>query len=234
MTFASDAADECTQSIDNRRAPRYPATVVDPDVFVAFVASCAVLLFMPGPTILLVVSYALTHGRRSAFATIAGVIAGDLVAVTLALMGLGTLLRASASLFFAMKMLGALYLVYLGVKMWRAPGLVDTSTQERPSTSNREMALDAFTVTVLNPKSGMFLVAFLPQFMDPSKPIWPQNVALGSVFMVLAFASVAVYALLASRVHAFVKDPTIARLVNRAGGTVLVGAGILTATMRRA
>ena len=95
------------------------------EVYLAYVVACTVLLFMPGPTILLVVSYAMAHGRSSAFATIFGVMVGDAVAMGLSFLGLGALLMTSARLFLMMKILGALYLVYLGIKMWRAPTLFE-------------------------------------------------------------------------------------------------------------
>ncbi len=204
------------------------------ELYVTYVVACAVLLFIPGPTILLVVSYAMTYGRRSAFATIFGVMVGDAVAMGLALLGLGALLVTSARLFTTMKLLGAAYLVYLGVKMWRAPGLLPGSSRETDPVSNRAMALDAFTVTVLNPKSGMFLIAFLPQFMDPSRPLATQAMVLGLTFLGLAFASVTLYALLASEIRRVVKHPGLSKAVNRLGAGTLGGAGVLTAVMRRA
>ena len=204
------------------------------EVYLAYVVACTVLLFIPGPTILLVVSYAMAHGRRSAFATIFGVMVGDAVAMGLSFLGLGALLMTSARLFLVMKILGALYLVYLGVKMWRAPTLFEEASLEGKSVSNRAMALDAFTVTVLNPKSGMFFIAFLPQFMDASRPFLPQTVLLGGTFLALAFTSVTLYALLASEIRRVIKNPTVSKVVNRAGAGALIGAGVLTVAMRRA
>lgn len=207
---------------------------MEPELYAAYVVACAVLLFIPGPTILLVVSYALTHGRRSAFATIFGVMVGDAVAMSLALLGLGALLMTSAYLFTTMKLVGAAYLVYLGVRMWREPGLLPQSSPEAAPVSNRAMALDAFLVTVLNPKSGMFLIAFLPQFMDASRPPAAQALVLGTTFLGLAFASVTLYALLASELRRLVAHPALAKTVQRLGAATLMGAGVLTAVMRRA
>jgi threonine/homoserine/homoserine lactone efflux protein len=203
------------------------------EVYLAFVVACTVLLFIPGPTILLVVSYAMAHGRNSAFATIFGVMVGDAVAMGLAFLGLGTLLMTSARLFLMMKILGALYLVYLGIKMWRAPSLIEDASLDGKPVSHRAMALDAFTVTVLNPKSGMFLIAFLPQFMDVSRPLWQQTIVLGGTYLAIAFASVTLYAVLASEIRRVIKNPVVSKAVNRAGGGVLIGAGVLTAAMRR-
>src|SRR5215470_14929556 len=92
--------------------------------WLGFVAASAVLLAIPGPTVLLVISYALGHGRRSAHATVAGVALGDFTSMTASMLGLGALLAASAALFTALKWIGAAYLVYLGIKLWRAPAMV--------------------------------------------------------------------------------------------------------------
>jgi threonine/homoserine/homoserine lactone efflux protein len=204
------------------------------EVYLAYIMACTVLLFIPGPTILLVVSYAMTHGRKSAFATIFGVMVGDTVAMALSFLGLGALLMTSARLFLLMKVLGAAYLVYLGVKMWRAPTIFENTSLDGKPVSNRAMALDAFTVTVLNPKSGMFFIAFLPQFMDASRPLLPQTLVLGGTFLGLAFTSVTLYAVLASEIRRVVRNPAVSKAVNRAGAGALIGAGVLTAALKRA
>lgn len=200
-------------------------------LFTAYVVACTALLFVPGPTLLLVISYSLAHGRRSAFAVIGGVLLGDTVALTASLLGVGALLMASARLFVAVKIAGAIYLVYLGVKMWRSSGAVATTAMSVP-LSRLKMATDAFTVTVLNPKSGVFFVAFLPQFMDPASPILPQTLLLGATFLFLAFVSVTLYALVAIRVRRRLSDPRVARALNRVGGGALVGAGVFAAVTR--
>ncbi|HXV61428.1 MAG TPA: LysE family translocator [Vicinamibacteria bacterium] len=201
------------------------------EMFAAYVVACVVLLFIPGPTILLVVSYALSRGRSSAMWTITGVILGDAVAMGVSLLGLGALLLASATFFVFLKTAGAAYLVYLGVKMWRKPTALDAGTV-RAVEGGRTMALDAFTVTVLNPKSGLFFVAFLPQFMNRNEALLPQAVLLGVTFLILAFVSVTLYALLASGARDFFEAPSASKVLNRIGGGALVGAGIFAAAAR--
>lgn len=201
------------------------------ELFLAYVVATAILVFVPGPTVLLVVSYALSQGRRSAFATIAGVLLGDFVAMAAALAGVGAILRASADAFLVMKAAGALYLLYLGVKMWRSPSKLELPSD--PRASDRRMAADAFTVTVLNPKSGIFFVAFLPQFFDAARPLLPQTILLGGTFLVLAFASALIYALLASAAREAMKSQRVARAVNWLGGGTLVAASLLTAALKR-
>jgi threonine/homoserine/homoserine lactone efflux protein len=204
---------------------------MSPELYLAYVVACTALLFVPGPTLLLVISYSLAHGKKSAFAVIGGVLLGDTVALTASLLGVGAILLASARLFVAVKLAGAVYLVYLGIKMWRSSGTVTAAAIDAPF-SPRRTATDAFTVTVLNPKSGVFFVAFLPQFMDPAAPILPQTLLLGATFLFLAFVSVTLYALVAIHIRRRLNDPRVSRALNRVGGGALVGAGVFAAVTR--
>ncbi len=203
------------------------------DHWLAFVAASAVLLAIPGPTVLLVISYALGHGRRSATPTVAGVALGDFTAMTASMVGLGALLAASVALFAGLKWVGAAYLVFLGVKLWRAPVGAATSVEavvpvERPG----RIFMHAFAVTALNPKSIVFFVAFLPQFLDGARAVVPQLVIFEVSFLVLATANALTYALLASAARRTIRQPRVQRTVNRTGGTLLVGAGALAAVWR--
>ena len=202
--------------------------------WLAFVAASAILLAIPGPTVLLVISYALSHGRRSGMMTVAGVALGDLTAMTASILGLGVLLATSATIFTALKWGGAAYLIYLGVKLWSAPVANGVTIPNALSVRRLRMFLHAYVVTALNPKSIVFFVAFLPQFLDASQPFLPQIIVMGGTFLVLATLNVTLYALLASAARRTVQRPSVQRVVNRIGGSVLIGAGILTATWRRA
>ena len=203
------------------------------ELFLAFVAASTVLVYIPGPTVLLVVSYAMSQGRRSAPSTIAAVLLGDAVAMALAILGLGALLRSSTSLFLAMKAAGTLYLVYLGIRMWRAPTAFAGASPRSVQASRLRMAVDAFAVTVLNPHSGMFFVAFLPQFLEPERPLLPQMLLLGGTFLVLALTSLVFYALVAAEIRRFARSPRVATWVNRLGAVTLVAAAVFTATLPR-
>ncbi len=202
------------------------------DHWIAFVAASTILLLIPGPTVLLILSYALAHGRKAARASVAGVVAGDFVAMTGSLLGLGLLLAASAELFNILRWIGAAYLVYLGVKLWRAPvgalGSADTS-EAQP----RRIFLHIFAVTALNPKGLVFFVAFLPQFLDPGRPVLPQFVIFEVTFLTLAAVNSTAYGLLAATARRAIRKPAVQRWVNRTGGTLLIGAGAATALIRR-
>ena len=197
----------------------------------AFAAATAILLMIPGPTILLVVSYALGQGWRTAFPMAVGVALGDFTAMTLSVLGLGALLATSATIFTLLKWAGADYLVWLGVKLFRAGGTLDARPRE-DATSAPRMLAHAWLVTALNPKSLTFFVAFLPQFLDPARDFWTQMLIFEATFVTLAFANAFGYALLASRARGVVRNPRAIGLFNKIGGSLLIGAGIATVALR--
>ncbi|HHZ10191.1 MAG TPA: LysE family translocator [Rhizobiales bacterium] len=201
------------------------------EAWAAFAAASAVLLVIPGPTILLVVSYALGQGWRTALPMAVGVALGDFTAMTLSMLGIGALLAASATVFTALKWIGAAYLVYLGVKLFRAGGRLDAEPRTEATPAMR-MTAHAWLVTALNPKSITFFVAFLPQFLDRNADFLAQMVVFESTFLVLAFLNAFGYALVAARARALVRNERAIRLFNRAGGTLLIGAGLATVAVR--
>ena len=204
------------------------------ETWLAFAAASTIMLAIPGPTILLVVSYAIGHGRRAAIPTVAGVALGDFVAMTASMLGLGALLATSAELFTVLRWVGAAYLIYLGVKLWRAPltlpGANDVA--DRPLASTRHMLWHAFAVTALNPKSIVFFVAFLPLFITPGLPLWPQMLILEVTFLTLAVLNAAIYAAAATAARSAIRSVRVQRAINRTGGGLLIGAGVVAATAR--
>ncbi len=203
------------------------------DHWFAFIAASAIMLAIPGPTVLLVISYALGHGRRPAAAIVAGVALGDLTSMTASMLGLGAVLAASAAFFTALRWIGGAYLVYLGVKLWRAP-VAKTVTGDAPPASLSRMFAHAYAVTALNPKGIVFFVAFVPQFLVASAPFLPQVAVLEATFVTLAILNTAVYAMLASTARRRLRQPRVQRIVNRTGGTLLIGAGALAVGWRKA
>ena len=201
------------------------------ETWLAFTAASAVLLVIPGPTILLVVSYALGQGWRTALPMAVGVALGDFTAMTLSLLGLGAVLAASATLFTVLKWCGAAYLVWLGIKLWRAGGALDAKPRTH-AVSATKMLGHAWLVTALNPKGLTFFIAFLPQFIDPKLALLPQVGVFAATFLVLAFANVMTYALIASRARSIVQNPRTMRVINRTGGSLLIGAGVATVALR--
>ena len=135
-------------------------------LWAAFVAASSILLLIPGPTVLLVVSYALGQGWRTALPMAVGVALGDFTAMTLSMLGLGALLAASATLFTVLKWVGAAYLVWTGIVMLRSAGQRVDASAAVPSTSMKVFWQGAAT-NALNPKVALFFLAFLPQFIAP-------------------------------------------------------------------
>lgn len=197
------------------------------ETWAAFAAASTVLLIIPGPTVLLVVSYALGQGWRTALPMAVGVALGDFTAMTLSMLGLGALLATSATLFAILKWVGAAYLVYLGIKLWRAGGTLDAAPRT-DAVSAAKMLGHAWLVTALNPKSITFFVAFLPAFLDPTGDFFTQMLVFETTFLLLAFANAFGYALVASRARRFASNPRAIGVVNKVGGGLLVGAGVAT------
>ena len=199
-------------------------------LYLAFIAAASVLLVFPGPTVLLVIGYGLAEGRKSVWSLVAGVCLGDAVACAGSLAGLGALLSASAAAFTVVKTIGAVYLVWLGIAMFRSGN--DVAEIPNPSPSGRKF-VRAFTVTLLNPKTILFFVAFLPQFVSPAAPALPQLLLLGATFVLLGAVNTAAYATLSGTVGGRIRDPRFVGTLRRVGGGSLIGAGVLTAVATR-
>lgn len=203
------------------------------ELWLAFVVASGLLLAMPGPTVMLVVSAAMARGPASARATVPGVALGDLTAMTVSLAGAGAVLAASATLFTALKLAGAAYLVWLGLGLWREPGARLAPDAGAAPRDGWRLFRAAYVVTALNPKSIVFFVAFVPQFMDPRAPLMAQSAILVATFVALAALNTALWALMAGEMRRRLGRPEVARLIQRAAGGLLIGAGVLTALTRR-
>lgn len=204
------------------------------EVWLTFLAASAVLCFTPGPTVFLVVGQALAHGRKSLVPLILGVFIGDIVLMTLSVLGLGVLLSMSSTLFNMMKLAGAAYLIYLGVKAFTAKRLSDASVEEVSiKGSSTKIFRDAMIATTLNPKAILFFLAFFPLFLTPGAPMLPQLLVLASSFLALSLASVGFYGLLSNQLRERMIESNILDGVNKVGGCLLVGAGLITAGLQR-
>lgn len=201
--------------------------------YIPFVLATTLILIIPGPTIILVISQAVAHGRKSVVPLVAGVLAGDFAAMTLSLLGLGAVLSTSATLFEIFKWIGALYLFYLGIKLWRSKPKKLSAQGSAKKTSARSLFQSSFIVTALNPKSIAFFVAFLPQFINSTKPALSQLTLLGGTFLFLAVLNAALYAIFAGQLSEHIKKERVRKWFNRCGGGALIGAGIITAGLQR-
>ena len=203
------------------------------ELWIAFVAASAVLLIIPGPTILTVISYSVAHGRRANVPLVAAVALGDSTALVVSLLGLGALLSASALWFAAVKWVGGLYLLYLGVKLLRAG--ISSAELAVPAAPNSRWVLFANTylVTALNPKGIVFFVAFLPQFVNAGAGIAQQLWILGVTFVTLATVNATLYAVFAATARRLLSSPRAQRRFHLAGGSLLSAAGVWALLVKR-
>lgn len=204
-------------------------------LWLAFVAASTALLLIPGPTVILVLSYAVSQGRSVAMATVAGVAVGDLVAMTASLAGLGAIVLASATLFTALKWIGAVYLIYMGVKLFRSASDASMGGLEKvTATTPKRVFFNAATVTALNPKSIIFFIAFVPQFVTPDLPLIPQFAILIATFVGLASINALAYGILADRLRHRMAKPSVMASLSRIGGGALIAMGVAAVAFKRA
>ena len=197
-----------------------------------FVSASIALLVIPGPTIALVIARSLSEGRRNALPLVAGVGLGDLVAASVALAGAGALLAASATAFTAVKAIGAFYLVWLGIKLFRAEPVPPT-VKATSSGSGWAAFRDGFLVTVFNPKGILFFIAFVPQFIRPDASYLGQATFFVLIFTFLGIVNGAAYALGADAMRRVIRSTGVLRWMNRAGGALIAAAGIGALFTRR-
>jgi threonine/homoserine/homoserine lactone efflux protein len=202
-------------------------------LWLAFVSATAVLLIIPGPTILTVISYSMAHGKRANIPLVAAVALGDSTALVVSLFGLGALLAASAFWFTVVKVVGGLYLLYLGIKLLRA-GIspMQAAVPEAPG-SLWKLFGNTYLVTALNPKGIVFFVAFLPQFINPGADVTRQLWMLAATFVVMASLNATLYAVFAASARSLLASPRAQRRFNFAGGSLLSMAGVWALLARR-
>ncbi|MEO1638962.1 MAG: LysE family translocator [Pseudomonadota bacterium] len=202
---------------------------MDIDVWLTFCLAATALLAVPGPVVMLLFGYCLAGGKKAASAAIPGVVLGDLVAMTLSLLGAGALLQSSAVLFMVLKYAGAAYLIWLGFRLFKSGNETKTPFTMPEATSRKKIMLSAFLVTALNPKDIIFFVAFLPQFVDPTQVLVPQFLVLEATFAALVLCSTAVWVFLADNAMNRLSNQRNQRLIATCGAAWLAGAGAFTA-----
>lgn len=202
------------------------------EIWLAFVVTSAVMFSIPGPTVLLIISYVIGKGAKTAWSTAPGVVLGDFTAMTISLAGAGALLAASAALFTTMKLIGAAYLIWLGFKLWRSKPEVLTLNTASDDQDNKKMFWSSYVVTALNPKSILFFIAFVPQFVDASNPLLMQFAILEITFLTMAGINIFIWAYLVGTMRSVFSQPKILARLNKVGGGLLMGAGLYTAVSR--
>ncbi|GAA0366203.1 hypothetical protein GCM10009530_14990 [Microbispora corallina] len=194
-----------------------------------FATATLALLLVPGPAVVYIVTRSVAQGRAAGLVSVLGVHAGSLVHVAAAALGISAVLAASATAFAVVKWLGAAYLVYLGVRKLLSRPAAETP-EVRPASRSRLFG-EGFVVNVLNPKTAIFFLAFLPQFADPARgPLAPQIVLLGAIWVVLGMASDGTYALASSALAGRLRSSARARRrLDVGSGVVYLGLGAVAA-----
>ena len=197
-----------------------------------YLGACFLLAIVPGPTVTVIVANALARGTGAGLAIVAGTQAGFLVMTLVVALGMQALVTFMGWAFDWIKLIGAGYLIWLGWKMWRSNGEIGTARAER-SKSRTAMALEGFLVILSNPKALIFLGAFLPQFVDVSRPAFPQVMTLGIFFMLVAGSTDAIYAVVAGQARGLLSVARV-RMISRISGLILMAGGVWLALQKRA
>lgn len=201
--------------------------MINPELFLAFCLASALLVLMPGPVVTLVVANSLKHGTRSGLYSVAGASVGNAVLIVAAAAGVTTLMAVMADLFDVVRWIGAAYLIYLGIREWRASGTVlAPAGQGMPSRAARAVFLQGVLIGITNPKAILFYLALFPQFTDTSLPAAPQLAAMCAAFIAIAILFDGTYALLAGRLRGVLADARRAKIRCRVTGTLLIGTGL--------
>ncbi len=206
------------------------------DRLLAFAAMSFLLIVIPGPSVLFVIGRALSQGRRAALASVVGNMLGANLLVAAVAFGVGALVERSATAFTALKLAGAAYLVYLGVKAWRQRGAqAPVAVDGGAARGSLRTVWEGFGVGVANPKTIVFFAAVLPQFVDPAQGhVVGQMLLLGLIFTGIALASDSVWGLSASAARNwFARSPRRIATVGRVGGLSMIGLGVSVALTGR-
>jgi threonine/homoserine/homoserine lactone efflux protein len=195
--------------------------------FAVYVPAALLLLAIPGPAVLYVIATSVEGGRRAGLLSVAGVHLGSLVHVAAACAGLSALIVSSAIAFSAVKYVGAAYLVFVGIRKWlEKDEPVELPT--RAPRSGRRVFVQGVVVNVLNPKTALFFLAFLPQFVDRDRTVWTQIAVLGLVWVALGLLSDGSYALAGGTIGGLIRRHR--KSVRIASGGVFVGLGTVAAS----
>ncbi|MEL6556075.1 MAG: LysE family translocator [Cyanobacteria bacterium J06621_11] len=206
--------------------------IVETTTLISFGLASAVLVAMPGPATLYIVTRSLDQGRQAGFASVLGISTGALVHFLAAGLGLSTLLMTSATAFSAVKYAGALYLIYLGIQKIRSDQVLALETTS-DSRSLSKIFYQGVIVNVLNPKAAVFSLAFLPQFIDPARgPIWQQLIVLSLTFVCIGLTGDGTYALIAGKMRQWLtRNPLFLRRQKYVVGGTYIALGMAAATV---
>ncbi len=201
--------------------------------FTFFAASWAISL-SPGPGAVAAMGAGLAHGFHRGYWLTAGLVLGIVTQLAIVAVGLGALMAASGVAFTVLKWLGVAYLVWLGVQQWRSVAAPVRGDHAPAAATRRALVLRGWAINAVNPKGTVFMLAVVPQFIDPQAPLALQYAAIGATLVFTDLVVMAGYTALAARVLAALRSPRHLRWMNRGFGALFVVAGALLATFKRA
>jgi homoserine/homoserine lactone efflux protein len=193
-------------------------------VYLAFIVATSIMIALPGPSVLLTVAHSISFGWKRALSTVAGETMGIAVQLIIAAVGLTSLLNVAAEAFQWLRWAGAAYLVYLGIKQLRSANEpLDFNTSSVPKTN---LFVQGLVITIPNPKSLIFIAAFLPQFIDAEHPLVLQFTFIVPTFLVITFTVTSVWALVTGKVRGFLRSKQTFQIVLRIAGGLMIIAGV--------
>ena len=200
-------------------------------LWLGFLLAAILIAVSPGPGAAVAMSCGLRYGYAAALRSIFGLESALLIQLTIVAVGLGALLTASTLAFDIVKFCGAAYLVWLGIQKWRSSP--QEIQENKPPMSSNALFIEGLLVNLANPKAIVFIAALTPQFIDPTRPQWPQFLIIGATMCTIDILVMSGYALLATRLRHWLHDPKALKAQNRFFGGVFVGAGLLLASTGR-
>lgn len=197
-----------------------------------FLCMAAITVFSPGPGVIMTLTNSLRYGFKGTFGGILGISCGALVVAAVSATGLGVVLAASALAFTILKFIGAAYLIYLGVRLWRSPPVGFQTLPSHPAGFRRRF-IEGLSLQLTNPKAIFFFLSVLPQFIDPSRDYPSQFATLVLTYSVLVVAIHCLYSLCAQRARRWLSSERGGKMINKAGGAMFMVFGAALATVRK-
>jgi homoserine/homoserine lactone efflux protein len=217
---------------------------MDPTIWWAFFAASWAISLSPGPGAVAAMSAGVNHGWRRGYWLTLGLILGIWTQLVVVVLGLGMLIASSSVAFSVLKWLGVAYLIYLGVRQWRAPieappaaaaaaGVGGSAVAGVLPVTRWSLVLKGWLINAINPKGTVFMLAVVPQFLDPVAPLLPQYLVIGATLAFTDLVVMAGYTALAAQVLGALRSPRNQRWMNRSFGGLFVAAGVFLATFKR-
>ena len=204
---------------------------MESQLYFAFVVAATIMIALPGPSVLLTVAHSISFGWQRALATVAGETLGIAVQLVIAAAGLTSLLNVVAEAFDWIRWVGAAYLVYLGIKQWRNAD--ETLVFDPSAGPQKNLFVQGLVITIPNPKSLIFIAAFLPQFMDTVRPLGVQFGLIVPTFLIITFTITSIWALAAGKASGFLRSQRAFQSVLKSAGGLMIVAGLGLAVARR-